>query len=237
MDSWFKSYNKQHQNSSTRQDDQNEWSQCSIWTAGSKATTNNTKTVLLGKTIKTNGHSVVFGQLVQKLQQTTPKQFYSARRSKWMVTGSVIFGQLVQSYNKQHQRVLLGKYQNEWWQCSIWTAGSKATTNNTKTVQLGKTIKMNGHWQCNIWTAGSKLQQTTPKSSTRQDDQNEWSQCSIWTAGSKVTTNNIKTVLLGKTIKMNGHWQCSIWTAGSKVRTNNTKQFYSARRSKWMVTM
>ena len=65
---------------------QNEWWQCSIWTAGSKATTNNTKTVLLGKTIKMNGHSVVFGQLVQKLQQTTPKQFYSARRSKRMVT-------------------------------------------------------------------------------------------------------------------------------------------------------
>ena len=39
-------------NSSTLQDDPNEWSQCSIWTASSKVRTNNTK------------------------------QFYSARRSK-----------------------------------------------------------------------------------------------------------------------------------------------------------
>ena len=30
-------------NTSTLQDDQNEWSQCSIWTAGSKVRTNNTK--------------------------------------------------------------------------------------------------------------------------------------------------------------------------------------------------
>ena len=59
-------------NTSILQDDQNEYSQYSIWTAGSKVRTNNTKQFPLGKMIKTNGHSVVFGQLVQKLEQITP---------------------------------------------------------------------------------------------------------------------------------------------------------------------
>ena len=56
-------------NNSTLQDDQNEWSQCSIWTAGSKVRPNNTKQFYSLKTISImNGHSVVFGQLVQKLR-------------------------------------------------------------------------------------------------------------------------------------------------------------------------
>ena len=56
-------------NSFTLQDDQNEWSQCSIWTAGSKVRTNNTKQFYSAKTIKMNGHGAVFGQLDQKLDQ------------------------------------------------------------------------------------------------------------------------------------------------------------------------
>ena len=51
-----------------------------------------------------------------------------------------------------------------------------------------------------------KLEQITPDSSTLQVDRNEWSQCSVWKTGSKVRTDNTKrTVLLFKTIKMNGH--------------------------------
>ena len=42
-----------------------------------------------------NGHSIVFGQLVQKLEQITPNSS------------------------------TLQDDQNEWSQCSIWTAGSK----------------------------------------------------------------------------------------------------------------
>ena len=42
-----------------------------------------------------NGHSAVFGQLVQKLEQITPNSS------------------------------TLQENQNEWSQCSIWTAGSK----------------------------------------------------------------------------------------------------------------
>ena len=52
--------------------------------------------------MKTNGHSVVFGQLVQRLEQMTPN------------------------------RSTLQDDENEWLQCSIWTAGSKVRTNNTK---------------------------------------------------------------------------------------------------------
>ena len=49
-----------------------------------------------------NGHSVVFGQLVQRLGQITPSSS------------------------------TLQDYQNELLQCSIWTAGSNVRTNNTK---------------------------------------------------------------------------------------------------------
>ena len=49
-----------------------------------------------------NGHSVVFGQLVQKLEQITPNSS------------------------------TLQDDPNECSQCSIWTAGSKVRTNNTK---------------------------------------------------------------------------------------------------------
>ena len=48
--------------------------------------------------MKTNGYSVVFGQLVQKLEQITPN-----------------------SSTVQDN-------QNEWLQCRIWTAGSKVRT-------------------------------------------------------------------------------------------------------------
>ena len=58
---------------------------------------------------------------------------------------------------------------------------------------------MNGRHSIVFGQLVQKLGQTTPNSSTLQDDQNEWSA------------------------------QYSIWTAGSKVRTNNTKQFNSAR--------
>ena len=44
---------------------------------------------------------------------------------------------------------------------------------------------MNGH-SVVFGQLVQKLEQTTPNSSTLQDDQNEWSQCSIWTAGSQV---------------------------------------------------
>ena len=54
--------------------------------------------------IKMNGHSVVFGQPVQKLEQITPN-----------------------SSTQQDN-------QNEWLQCSIWTAGSKVRTNDTKQI-------------------------------------------------------------------------------------------------------
>ena len=47
-------------------------------------------------------HSIVFGQLVQKLEQITPNSS------------------------------TLQEDQNEWSQCSIWTTGSKVRTNNTK---------------------------------------------------------------------------------------------------------
>ena len=43
---------------------------------------------------------------------------------------------------------------------------------------------MNGH-SVVFGQLVQKLGQTTPNSSTLQDDQNEWSQCSIWTAGPK----------------------------------------------------
>ena len=58
--------------------------------------------ILLYKTSKMNGHSVVFEQLVQKLEQITPNSS------------------------------TLQDEQNEWSQCSIWTVGSKVRTNNTK---------------------------------------------------------------------------------------------------------
>ena len=105
-------------------------------------------TLLLYKTIKLNGHRVVFGQLVQNLEQNinNTKQFYSSRRSQCT--------------------------------CSIWTAGSKVRTKNTKQFYSTKTIKMNGH-SVVFGQLVQKLEQTTPNSSTLQDDQNEWSQCSI----------------------------------------------------------
>ena len=49
-----------------------------------------------------NGHSLVSGQLVQKLEQIIPKS---------------------STLRDNH---------NEWSQCSIWTAGSQVRTNNTK---------------------------------------------------------------------------------------------------------
>ena len=49
-----------------------------------------------------NGHSAVFGQLVQKLEQITPNTS------------------------------TLQDNQSEWPQYSVWTAGSKVRTNNTK---------------------------------------------------------------------------------------------------------
>ena len=44
---------------------------------------------------------------------------------------------------------------------------------------------MNGH-SVVFGQPVQKLEQTTPNSSTLQDDINAWSQCSIWAAGSKV---------------------------------------------------
>ena len=96
--------------------------------------------------IKMNGHSVVFGQLVQMLEQITPNSS------------------------------TLQDDQNEWSQYtySIWTAGSKVRTNNTKQFYSCKTIKMNGH-SVVFGQLVQKLEQITPKSSTLQDHQNEWS--------------------------------------------------------------
>ena len=61
--------------------------------------------------IKRNGHSVVFGQLVQKLEQ-------------------------INTLNSS----TLQDYQNEWSRCCIWTAGSKVRTNNNKQLILRVTV-------------------------------------------------------------------------------------------------
>ena len=72
-----------------------------------------------------NGHSVVFEQLVQKLEQITPNSStLQDEQNEW--SHCIVFGQLVQKLEQTTPNSsALQDDQNEWSQCSIWTVGSK----------------------------------------------------------------------------------------------------------------